>query len=51
MKIEGKIQRIENPIGYLVHEPSHTKIAVFKPINRWQRWWIEFCFGLKYEEL
>ena len=50
MKIEGKIQRIENPIGYLVHEHTHSKIAVFKPINRWQRWWIKFCFGLKYEE-
>lgn len=51
MMIKGKIQRVETPIGYLVHEPTHTTIAVFKPINFWQRWWIKFCFGLKYEEV
>lgn len=50
MRIERKIQD-DIPIGYLVHEHTHSKIAVFKPINFWQRWWIKICFGLKYEGL
>lgn len=51
MKIEGKIRWSDEPIAYLYHNPTHTKIAVFHKICRWQRWWIKICFGLKYEEL
>ena len=51
MKMEGKILRIDEPIAYLSHKSTNTKIAVFHKINRWQRWWIKFCFGLKYEEV
>lgn len=31
---EGILQWIDNPIWHLVHEPTHTEIAVYKPINR-----------------
>ena len=51
MKIEGELKLVNEPIAYLVHKPTQTKIAVFHPINRWQRWWIKICFGLEYEKL
>lgn len=51
MKIEGELKLFDEPIAYLVHNPTHTKIAVFHKINRWQRWWIKFCFGLVYEKI
>ena len=51
MKIDARLTVAIQPIGYLVHEATHSRIAVFKPINCWQRWWIKICFGLKYEEL
>lgn len=42
---------IENPqpIGYLQHDATHSKISVFKHINWFQRRMLYWCFGLKYE--
>lgn len=47
----GKIIEINEAVGYLIHEPTHSQIVVFKRINWWQAWWLNFCFGLKYKEI
>ena len=47
----AKEKWFDEPIAYLCHKPTHSKIAVFHKINFWQRWWIKICFGLKYEKL
>ena len=39
------------PIGYLYHPATQTTIAVFGKINKFQRWMIKFCFGLRYEKI
>lgn len=49
MKETARIQMPE-PIGYLRHEPTHTNIAVFHKIPRFQRWFIKICFGLVYRD-
>ncbi|NDV63894.1 hypothetical protein D0T60_01345 [Bacteroides sp. 224] len=36
-------------LGHLVHEATKTKIAVYKPINRFRRLMIKWCFGFRYE--
>lgn len=36
-------------VGYLRHEPTHTKIAVYQHIGWFQRLMIRWCFGLEYE--
>lgn len=42
------LQKPLTPIGYLRHAPTHTTLAVYHKINRFQRWMIRWCFGLKY---
>ena len=42
--------QMPEPIGYLRHEPTHTNIAVFRKIPRFQRYWLKICFGLTYRE-
>lgn len=42
---------IEKPVAYLRHEPTKTQIAVYRKINRFQRFMIRICFGLKYVKL
>lgn len=44
---------IEQPkvIAQLIHESTKTAISVYKPINRFQRWMIKWCFGLKYVKI
>lgn len=42
--------KLPQPVGYLVHEATKTSIAVFKPINWFQRVMIKWCFGFKYEK-
>lgn len=44
-----KIQ-IPEVYGYLTHEPTKTKIAVYNPIGKFKRFMINWCFGLKYEK-
>lgn len=46
----GKIE-FEKPIAWLEHEATHQNIAVYEKINRFQRFMIRVCFGLKYREL
>lgn len=43
--------RIEQPkvFGFLIHEATNTKIAVYKPIGWFKLFMIKLCFGLKYE--
>ena len=45
--------RIEQPkvFGFLIHEETKTKIAVYKPIGWFKRAMIKWCFGLKYEKI
>lgn len=42
---------IEKPIGYLQHKPTKCQFAVYRKINRFQRFMIRICFGLKYIEI
>lgn len=39
------------PIAYLRHEATKMDISVYKKINRFQRFMIQICFGLKYIEI
>lgn len=39
------------PIGWLYHAPTHTRIAVYHYIPPFQRWCMKVCFGLEYEEV
>lgn len=48
---ESYFAKQESPVAYLRHEPTKTQIAVYKKINRFQRFMIRICFGLKYIKL
>lgn len=37
-------------IGRLRHEPTGYAISIYKPIPRFQRLMLRWCFGLKYEK-
>lgn len=39
------------PIGRLEHEPTGYSLAVYKPISRFKRIMLRWCFGLKYEKI
>lgn len=39
------------PIGYLRHEPTGYSLAVYKPISRFKRLMLRWCFGLKFERI
>lgn len=39
------------PIGYLHHEPTGYSLAVYKPISRFKRIMLRWCFGLKFEKI
>lgn len=41
----------EKPVAYLVHEPTHSNIAVFKRIGLIRRFMIRLCFGMKYKKI
>ena len=43
--------KVPKPLGYLYHEPTGTKIAVFSKIGKLQRVMIKYFFGLKYIKL
>lgn len=46
----GARVKIDMPIGHLRHESTNFTWAVFKPIPRFQRFMLRWCFGLKYEK-
>lgn len=39
------------PIGYLKHEPTGYSLAVYKPISRFKRLMLRWCFGVKFEKI
>lgn len=41
----------KNPIGYLRHGPTGYSLAVYKPISRFKRLMLHWCFGLKFEKI
>ena len=51
MKEAGYNIKLPDPIGQLVHEPTHVEIAVYKPISRFKRIMLKWCFGLKFEKV
>lgn len=42
---------VPKPIGYLKHDPTGYTLAVYKPISRFKRIMLRWCFGLKYEKI
>lgn len=40
-----------NPIGYLKHEPTGYSLAVYRPISRFKRIMLRWCFGMKFEKI
>ena len=44
------VQTPPKPIGYLEHEESKTRIAVFKHIGWFRRCMLRWCFGVKYNK-
>lgn len=50
MKAEYRMN-MPKPIGRLIHIPTHHTIAVYKPISRFKRLMLRWCFGLKFEKI
>lgn len=50
MKAEYRLN-IPKPIGRLIHEPTRHTIAVYKPISRFKRLMLRWCFGVKFERI
>lgn len=48
---ESFFVKSEKPVAYLRHEATKTQIGVYKKINRWKRFMIRICFGLKYYKI
>lgn len=42
---------IPNPIGFLVHKETKTRIAVYKSVNWFRKLMFKLCFGLIYEKI
>lgn len=51
MKEAGYNIKLPDPIGQLVHEPTMSRISVYKPISRFKRLMLRLCFGLKFEKI
>lgn len=51
MKEAGYNIKLPDPIGQFVHEPTMSRISVYKPISRFKALMLKWCFGLKYERL
>lgn len=41
--------KIIQPVGYLEHKPTNSRIAVYEPISWFKAFMINWCFGLKYK--
>lgn len=50
MKTEYRLN-MPKSIGCLIHEPTHHILAVYKPISRFKRIMLRWCFGLKFEKI
>lgn len=48
MKEAGYNIKLPDPIGQLIHEPTMSRISVYKPISRFKRLMLRWCFGLKF---
>lgn len=51
MKEAGYSIKLPDPIGQLVHEQTMSRISVYKPISRFKRIMLRWCFGLKFEKI
>ena len=51
MKEAGYCIKFPDPIGQLIHEPTMSRISVYKPISRFKAFILKHCFGLKYEKI
>lgn len=51
LKATGYNCKLPEPIGQLVHEPTMSRISVYKPISRFKRIMLRWAFGLKYEPI
>lgn len=49
-KAAGYRCTLPDPIGQLIHEPTMSRISVYKPISRFKRIMLRWAFGLKYEQ-
>ena len=43
--------KLPDPIGQLIHEPTMSRISVYKPISRFKRRMLKWCFGLEYKPI
>lgn len=43
--------KFPDPIGQLVHEPTMSRISVYKPIPRFKRLMLRWALGLKFEKI
>lgn len=44
------IEKLSEPVGYLIHKYTHSCIAVYEPIGWFKAKLLAWCFGLKYEK-
>lgn len=51
MKEAGYNIKLPDPIGQLIHEPTMSRISVYKPISRFKRIMLRWCFGLEYKPI
>jgi hypothetical protein len=42
--------KYEEPIGYLIHDPSKIKIDIYSDINWFRKLMLYLFFGLKYQK-
>lgn len=50
-KEAGYTVKLPDPIGQLVHEPTMSRISVYRPTSRFKRFMLRRCFGLKFEKI
>jgi hypothetical protein len=43
--------KLPDQIGQLIHEPTMSRIPVYKPISQFKRIMLRWAFGLKYEKI
>lgn len=43
--------KLPDPIGQPVHEPTMSRISVYKTISRSKRLMLRWAFGLKFEKI
>lgn len=43
--------KLPDPIGQLIHEPTMSRISVYKTVSRFKRLMLRWAFGLKFEKI